>query len=115
MNRTVADRIKERLEKFTDALESGESIQDKFTCRKVEFRLEPQPYDPGKVKQTRNLLRASQRIFAIFLGTSVKTIQAWEQGTSAPNKMACRFMDQIRRDPDYWRETLRDQFVEKAK
>jgi putative transcriptional regulator len=115
MNRTVADRIKERLEKFTDALESGESIEDKFTCRKVEFRLEPQPYDPSMIKQTRKLLRASQGIFAIFLGTSVKTIQAWEQGTSAPNKMACRFMDQIRRDPDYWRETLRDQFVEKAK
>ncbi len=53
MNKTVADRIKERLEKFTDALESGESIQDKFTCRKLEFRLKPQPYDPEKIKKTR--------------------------------------------------------------
>ncbi len=115
MPQPVSDRIKARLEEFTDALERGDSIQEKFTCRKVEFRLEPQPYEPSKVKATRDLLRVSQRIFATFLGTSIKTIQAWEQGISAPNKMACRFMDQIRRDPEYWRETLREQFVEKAK
>jgi putative transcriptional regulator len=115
MKPSVADRIKERLEKFTEALESGDCIQEQFTCRKVEFRLNPQPYDPRDIKKTRALMGASQKIFAIFLGTSVKTIQAWEQGTSAPNKMACRFMDLIQRDPEYWREILRDQFIVKAK
>jgi putative transcriptional regulator len=115
MTRPVSDRIKERLEEFTEALESEEPIQAKFTCRRLEFRLVPQPYDPREVRQTRNLLRVSQKIFAIFLGTSVKTVQAWEQGTSTPNKMACRFMDMIRLDPDYWREVLHDQFVVKSK
>ena len=115
MKPTVTDRIKERLEEFTAALESGDRVQEQFTCRKVEFRLNPQPYDPRDIKKTRALLGASQKIFAIFLGTSVKTIQAWEQGASAPNKMACRFMDLIQRDPEYWRETLRDQFIAKTK
>lgn len=113
MNPTVADRIKKRLEEFTEALESGETIQNKFTCRKVEFRLKPRPYDPEAVKKTRKLLRASQKVFAMFLGTSVKTIQAWEQGTGTANKMACRFMDEIRRNPDYWRGRLSDCLVVK--
>ena len=104
MKPTVADRIKERLGRFTEALESGECIQEQFTCRKVEFRLNPQPYDPQAVKKTRKAIRCQpEDICGFFLGTSVKTVQAWEQGTSAPNKMACRFMDLIQRDPEYWR------------
>jgi DNA-binding transcriptional regulator YiaG len=110
---TVADRIKSRLEEFTNDLESGQVIQEKYTCRKVEFRLDPQPYDPAAVKRTRELLCASQRIFAAFLGVSAKTVQAWEQGVSAPPKMACRLMDQISRDPEYWRNALRELLVAK--
>jgi putative transcriptional regulator len=114
MNSTVANRIKERLEEFTNDLESGETIQAKYTCRKVEFRLKPKPYNPEAVKQTRRLLGASQKVFAMFLGTSVKTIQAWEQGIGAPpNNMACRFMDEIRRNPGYWRKRLNDSVVVK--
>jgi putative transcriptional regulator len=113
MNPTVASRIRERLEEFTEALESGDAIQEKFTCRKVEFRLKPKSYDPEAVKQTRMLLRASQKVFAMFLGTSVKAVQAWEQGLATPSKMACRFMDEIRRDPKHWRERLIDSLVMK--
>jgi putative transcriptional regulator len=115
MPESVANRIKERLEEFTHALESGEPIQTKFTCRKVEFRLEPQPYDPQEVKRTRGLLNVSQKVFAMFLGTSAKTIQAWEQGTSPPKRMACRFMDLIQRDPEYWRNVLREQILIKQR
>jgi len=113
MNPTVADRIKKRLEEFTVALEKGEVIQDTYTCRKVEFRLKPRPYDPAAVVQTRKLLRASQKIFAMLLGTSTKTVQGWEQGLSSPSKMACRFMDEIRRNPEYWRTRLKDSVVSK--
>ena len=114
MNPTVANRIRERLEEFTKDLENGEIIQDKYTCRKVEFNLKPMPYNPEAVKQTRRLLQASQKVFAMFLGTSVKTVQAWEQGTgNPPSKMACRFMDEIRRNPGYWRKRLKDSVVVK--
>src|SRR5271165_4391606 len=87
MNPTVADRIRERLEEFTVDLERGDTIQEKYTCRKVEFRLEPRPYKPEAVKRTRKLMNASQKVFAMFLGVSVKTIQAWEQGMTPPPKM----------------------------
>lgn len=113
MNPTVAERIKKRLEEFTVDLESGKTIQDKYTCRKVEFRLKPMPYKPETVKETRNILGVSQKVFALFLGTSVKTVQAWEQGTYAPPKMACRIMDEIRRNPPYWIERLKESIVAK--
>lgn len=111
MKPTVASRLRHRLEGFTLALERGDTIQEVFTCRKVELDLKPMPYDPMAVKHTRRLLRASQSIFAMLLGTSVKTVQAWEQGTLSPNKMACRFMDEIQRKPEYWIERLKSAVV----
>jgi len=63
------------------------------------------------VRRTRGLLRASQAVFARFLGVSVKTVRAWEQGFNVPSDMACRFMDEIRRDPSYWLRRLRSAIV----
>jgi putative transcriptional regulator len=99
--------IIKRLREFAEVLESGQPISDKFTCRKVELELKPQPYSPALVKQTRNLLNASQGVFALFLGVSVKTVRAWEQGDNTPSDIACRFMDEIRANPQYMLERLR--------
>ena len=104
----VGKKIIEGLREFTDALEGNERIADKFTCRKVVLDLHPMSYSPRTVQSTRKLLGASQAIFAQFLGVSVKTVCAWEQGLSTANDMACRFMDEIRRNPDYWRRRLRE-------
>jgi putative transcriptional regulator len=113
MKPTVADRIKKRLGEFTRDLENGVVIQDKYTCRRIEIDLKPMPYDPKAVKQTRSILNASQAVFALFLGVSIKTVQAWEQGTTPPPKMACRFMDEIRHDPKYWIERLEESITVK--
>jgi len=110
---SVAERIKQRLEEFTHDLESGEKIEDKYTCRKVEFCLKPIKFMPAAVRETRKQLGASQNVFAMFLGVATKTIQAWEQGKSAPNPMACRFLEEIRRDPVHWRERLSHSVVAK--
>lgn len=80
----------------------------RFTCRTFVLDLEPASYNPNDVKSTRKLLSASQGMFAKFLGVSIKTVRAWEQGTNTPSDMACRFMDEIRRNPDYWRSRLRE-------
>jgi putative transcriptional regulator len=111
MKPTVAERIKKRLGEFTRDLENGERIQDKYTCRRIEMDLKTMPYDPKSVKKTRRILSASQAVFALFLGISVKTVQAWEQGTVKPGKTACRFMDEIRRDPEYWITRLEESMV----
>ena len=103
---TVADEIVQGLTEFAEALEAGDDLGERFTCRRVVLDLQPEAYTPEKVKATRKGLRVSQPLFAKFLGVSVKTVRHWEQGLSEPNKMACRFMDLIRRDPSYYLSQL---------
>jgi putative transcriptional regulator len=106
MKVSVGAKIIEGLGEFTEALEKGEQITARFTCRTVMLDLMPVANGPAEVKATRALLRASQGIFAQFLGVSVKSVRAWEQGVNTPSDIACRFMDEIHRNPDFWRKRL---------
>lgn len=110
---SVADRIVTRLQVFTEALEKGEPVVNRFTCKRIKLDLKPQPYTPSLVRETRKVLRASQVVFAHFLGVSPQTVRAWEQGKNIPNDIAARFMDEIRRNPKYWQERLRESIVAK--
>ena len=112
-NASVESEILEALSEFTDALKKGE-VAERFTCRQIKLDLKPTPYNPELVKTTRNLLKVSQTLFARFLGISPKTVRSWEQGINTPSPMACRFMDEIRRSPDYWMERLREAVVTEA-
>src|SRR5262245_7784228 len=114
MKPSVASRIVGRLKEFTEALENKEVISERFTCRTIVLDLRPTPYDPKLVRRTRELLGASQTVFALLLGVSVKTVSSWEQGTNTPSDMACRFMDEIRRNPGYWVNRLREAAVTKT-
>lgn len=78
----------------------------RFNCRQVVLELDLHEFQPDDVRRTRQLLGASQGVFAKFLGVSPQTVRAWEQGTKTPREVACRFMDEIRRDPAYWRARL---------
>ena len=104
---TIADQIVRVLEELADSLEAGEEPTEHFNCHKVVLDLQRTSYDHELVKNTRRTLRASQTIFARFLGVSVQAVRGWEQGKQEPSDMACRFMDEIRSNPDYWRERLR--------
>lgn len=102
------------LQEFSAALKSGKPIAEQLTCRKVELNLVPQTYSPELVRETRELLGVSQPIFAKFLGVSASTVQKWERGEDAPQTIACRFMDEIRNDPEHWRERLLECILPKA-
>lgn len=105
---SVGATIAARLARVAAAVDAGEDITKRFTCRTVRLRLVPQQYGPKEVKQTRQKLGASQTIFAQFLGVSPSAVQDWEQGLKPPHGAACRLMDEIRRDPKYWIERLRE-------
>jgi len=105
---SVGSKIVRRLKDFSDALEESTDIPERFTCRSIRLNLKPQPYGPELVKETRALLGASQAIFAEFLGISTSTLQDWEQGLKSPKKIACRLMDEIRCNPEYWLARLRE-------
>ena len=113
--RRIADEIIESLKEAVEALRSGAPLEEVFTCRRVEVTLRTPLYGAVEVKQVRQLLRASQAIFAQFLGVSVQTVRAWEQGENVPSDIAKRFMDEIRHDPDYWRKRLREVVVVKKR
>jgi putative transcriptional regulator len=95
-----------RLKRFTEALQRTDQLGERFTCRTVHLNLRPKAFEPARVKETREMLRASQGVFAEFLGVSRKAVQDWEQGIKPPHGSACRLMDEIRRDPDYWLNRL---------
>jgi putative transcriptional regulator len=105
--KTFGELLVEGAEEFADALERDKaSISKEFTCHTMTLDLEPTCYTPELVKETRQKLGASQVVFARFLGVSVKTVHAWEQGVNIPKDSACRFMDEIRAKPDYFKERL---------
>ena len=110
----VADKIVRGFKELSAALAAGDQIAEKFTCRRVTLDLRLLPCPPDAVKATRQLLRVSQPVFAQFLGVKASTVKSWEQGRKSPPDIACRFMDEIQRDPDYWRERLRDAIRVKA-
>jgi putative transcriptional regulator len=109
----VGTRIIKGLQEFVAALETKKLIHKEFTCRVVELDLHPTVYDRKMVRDTRRMLRASQAVFALFLGVSTKTVRAWEQGLNVPSDIACRFMDEIRLNPDYWLKRLQELAVAK--
>jgi putative transcriptional regulator len=111
--RRVGARIIQGLREFADALEKKEPISEKFNCRVVELVLRPTSYNAEMVKETHQLLNASQAVFARLLGVSIKTVRAWEQGVNTPSDMAARFMDEIRFNPNYWLRRLREATVTK--
>jgi len=102
------------LSAFCDALESGVPVEERFTVRTVTLDLQPKPYEAADVKFTRTLLCASQALFAMLLGVSVKTVRSWEQGARRVPPMACRFMDEINSDPEHWKDRLRRSIVTKG-
>ncbi len=104
---TVGKELVRRLKRFTEKLEQADNISDEFTCRTVRLDLQPQEYSAELVKETRGLLRASQVIFAKFLGVAPNTVRDWEQGSKHPSGAACRIMDEIRQNPEYWIKRLK--------
>jgi DNA-binding transcriptional regulator YiaG len=110
----VAKKIARGFEALSAALAANDPIAEKFTCRKVTLDLQLIPYPPNMVAATRKLLRVSQPVFAQFLGVKPSTVKSWEQGRQTPPDIACRFMDEIQRNPEYWRERLRSSIIVKA-
>jgi putative transcriptional regulator len=104
---SLGRRLVAGLEELIVDLEAGVAIEKKYKCHRVTLDLQPHAYTAERVRRARRILNASQEVFAKFLGVSVKTVRKWEGG-SAPNNLACRFMDEIHRNPDYWKRRLKE-------
>src|SRR6516164_161835 len=96
-------RIVETLEELADDLETGIPIESKYTVRTVRVIPKPSSYTPARVRAVRELIGASQEVFAHLLGVSPKTIRSWEQGSRRPSSIARRFLDEIAMSPGHFR------------
>lgn len=59
-----------------------------------------QVYKASDIKAIRNMVGASQALFANILGVSVKTVEAWESGRNQPDGAARRLLAMMQADPD---------------
>jgi putative transcriptional regulator len=106
---SLGSEIVGRLNRFVKSLESlppAAPLDKRFTVRTVKLNLPRPSCTPEDVRVTRDMLGASQAIFAQFLGVSASAVQDWEQGHKPPRGSACRLMQEIRRDPKYWSRRL---------
>jgi putative transcriptional regulator len=110
---TITEELVAGFTELADTLKSGVDPATRFNCYRMELDLKPHAYTPTLVKETRATLGASQRVFAKFLGVSVKTVSEWEQGCGTPKAIACRFMDEIRSHPEHYRRRLCESVVPK--
>jgi putative transcriptional regulator len=105
---SIGGELVRRLERFTKTLENTTDIHKRFTCKTIKLNLKPHEYPPELVKETRELLHASQAIFAQFLGVSLSAVRDWEQGLKSPGGAARRIMDEIRGNPQYFLNRLKE-------
>ncbi|MFC1643471.1 helix-turn-helix domain-containing protein [Chlamydiota bacterium] len=61
---------------------------------------DPAPeYTPTQIKRIRNRLHMSQHLFSLLLNVSNRTVQSWEQGARHPEKVACRLLQIVEKNP----------------
>lgn len=73
----------------------------KLTLREFAVAPAPLPRVTAKlVRDTRERLNMSQRVFASKLRVNARTLERWEQGRSAPNEQAAALILLVRRFPD---------------
>ena len=99
-------RIVAALTQFADDLESGVPIESKYTVRQIRVIPKPSIYSPDRVRAVRQLIGASQEVFAQLLAVSPMTVRSWEQGVRQPSPIARRFLDEIAMAPGHFRGRL---------
>jgi DNA-binding transcriptional regulator YiaG len=112
---TRGARIVEALDQFADDLESGTPIESKYTVRNVRVIPKPSTYSPARVRAIRELIGASQEVFAQLLAVSPMTIRSWEQGLRQPSPIARRFLDEIEMSPGHFRGRILAAVVDKGR
>jgi putative transcriptional regulator len=94
------------LSQFADDLEVGTRMESKYTVRTIRVIPKPSPYHPARVRAVRELIGASQEIFAQLLAVSPMTVRSWEQGLRQPSPIARRFLEEIEMSPGHFRGRL---------
>jgi putative transcriptional regulator len=103
---SAGTKIVAAIEEATEILRAEGLESKRLTIRTYKVPPTARVCRPEDVKRVRELLGASQAVFAGFLGVNVNTVRSWEQGKRLPQPIACRFLSEIESDPMYWRQRI---------
>jgi putative transcriptional regulator len=93
--RNIGDEILEGLQAIRD------HYAEKITLRTYKIEESPLPeVDAHLIRDTRERLRVSRRVFARQLRVNERTLEKWEQGRARPNKQAAALILLARKFPD---------------
>ena len=85
---------------LNEAIEDAKS--EKKTLKRHVVTIEPiKEYEAKEIKEIRNKVGLSQRLFAGFMGVSNKTVEAWEKGTNKPSGAASRILSMMEMDSNF--------------
>jgi putative transcriptional regulator len=90
---------------FSEILEGVEAMkayrEGKITLRAYRLELPSLPeVDAGLIRDTRERLHVSRRVFARQLRVNERTLEKWEQGRAKPNRQAAALILLVRQYPD---------------
>lgn len=82
---------------LTEAVEDAKSEEKKLKRRAVTIA-PVKSYTAKEVQRIRNNTGLSQKLFAGYMGVSVKTVEAWEAGINKPSGAASRILNMMELD-----------------
>lgn len=81
--------------------EAVEYEKGNVSLRTANIEINPvEEFTAKEVKDIRISLNMSQSVFAILMGVSNKTVEAWEAGTNKPTGSARRLLGMLKEDRD---------------
>ena len=82
--------------------EAEDYQQGKINARKIKLAIKPViTYSTDDIKEIRQKTGLSQVLFAVSLGVSPKTVEAWENGRNQPIGASRRLLEIVRDDPRF--------------
>ena len=90
---TLFEDLKEGINQAIDYAEG------KGSTRVFTYKIDPvKEYDNEQIRRIRMDAGMTQRVFADYLGVSIKTVEAWERGRTHPTGPAYRLIDFLVQD-----------------
>ena len=83
-----------------DALAFERGQRDGLKVTRIQAPRRPKAMSPQDIARIRQRLNCSQAVFAIMLNISIKTVQAWEQGSRAPGDAALKLLTIAQNHPE---------------
>lgn len=84
---------------LTEALEDAGS-KDKKLKKRVVSVIPVKVFNAEEIQNIREKTGLSQKLFASYMGVSLKTVEAWEAGTNHPSGTASRILSMMEMDAE---------------